>query len=159
MPRQNAFLKLRKTLSARRTELRTRIVREFAGHEHFESAGASSDVADAAFERESGEMSAQLKELESRELHQIDSALARLQQGAYGNCEQCQKQIPLARLQVLPYATHCIRCERDVEANGDGALVHAADNWAQVVDPESRKGDRPINLTEMEMDVAGSRRD
>jgi DnaK suppressor protein len=57
-------------------------------------------------------------EVESRELNQIDEALVRFRDGIYGHCEICDKPIPLARLQAVPYATTCIDCARKQERMG-----------------------------------------
>jgi DnaK suppressor protein len=150
MARRNALLRLRKTLRARRAELSKRLGGASANLPDFEAVDATGDSADAAFERESGEMSGQLQDLEARELSQIERALARLRQGAFGTCENCQKQIPLARLNVLPYATLCIKCERDRDTQSGGRHRPDADNWAQLVDADAGMRDRRINLTELE---------
>ena len=60
MPRRYALLQLRKTLLARRAELSTRLAGESANLHAFEAADGTGDIVDAAFERESDEMSAQL---------------------------------------------------------------------------------------------------
>ena len=39
-------------------------------------------------------------------------ALHRMQQGTYGICEACGKDIPLGRLRNLPHARFCVRCQR-----------------------------------------------
>ena len=38
-------------------------------------------------------------------------ALRRLEQGAYGNCSDCNDPIPEARLAALPFAVRCRQCE------------------------------------------------
>jgi DnaK suppressor protein len=43
-------------------------------------------------------------------LHKVEHALARIEQGEYGVCESCGESIPVARLEVLPYATKCVSC-------------------------------------------------
>ncbi|WP_105566535.1 TraR/DksA family transcriptional regulator [Microbacterium halophytorum] len=45
-----------------------------------------------------------------RELDEIDSALAKLDAGEYGTCEQCGKRIPVGRLRVRPMAARCVDC-------------------------------------------------
>lgn len=42
---------------------------------------------------------------------EIDRALAKIEAGTYGICEQCGNQIPDARLQALPYAALCVSCK------------------------------------------------
>jgi len=73
------------------------------------------DEVDAALETAAGEASSQLAEVESRELLEIDNALARIKEGTYGKCEICEKSIAPARLNALPYATCCINCAREEE--------------------------------------------
>jgi DnaK suppressor protein len=43
---------------------------------------------------------------------QVEYALRRLDDGAYGQCEQCGQPIDPARLEVFPAATSCVRCKR-----------------------------------------------
>lgn len=43
-------------------------------------------------------------------LHKVEHALRRVEQGLYGVCESCGQDIPVARLEVLPYATKCVSC-------------------------------------------------
>ncbi|MCY7395331.1 MAG: TraR/DksA C4-type zinc finger protein [Nocardioides sp.] len=45
-----------------------------------------------------------------RRLEEIQSALERLDAGAYGGCECCGKPIPTARLAVRPAARACVGC-------------------------------------------------
>ena len=41
----------------------------------------------------------------------IDRALAKIEAGTYGTCEQCGQPIPKARLKALPSATLCVACK------------------------------------------------
>jgi DnaK suppressor protein len=43
-------------------------------------------------------------------LHKVQRALARIDAGEYGTCESCGNDIPVARLDALPYATFCVNC-------------------------------------------------
>ncbi|MEL1134199.1 TraR/DksA C4-type zinc finger protein [Desulfitobacterium sp. THU1] len=45
-------------------------------------------------------------------VHAMNSALQRYEEGKYGICEHCQKDIPLERLEALPYTTVCTACSR-----------------------------------------------
>ena len=73
------------------------------------------DEIDAALATEQAELRSQMASHESRELAQIDSALAKIRQGQYGRCETCDKPIAPMRLKALPYATECIVCARREE--------------------------------------------
>ncbi len=44
-------------------------------------------------------------------VEEIDRALAKIDAGTYGTCEQCGQAIPKARLKALPYATLCVACK------------------------------------------------
>ncbi len=59
-------------------------------------------------------------------LSAIDAAIARLGAGVYGTCARCGDEIPLARLQVIPFAQYCVDCqnEANIEArSGQGGLA------------------------------------
>ena len=43
-------------------------------------------------------------------LRKVERALARVAEKTYGICESCGNPIPVARLEVLPYATECVSC-------------------------------------------------
>jgi DnaK suppressor protein len=48
-------------------------------------------------------------------LGQLERAWARLYKGQYGACEFCGAQIDPARLDAMPHATLCVRCQRRSE--------------------------------------------
>ena len=47
-----------------------------------------------------------------RVIEEIDAALERLDAGEYGTCPRCGEPIPAERLEILPYARHCVRCRQ-----------------------------------------------
>jgi DnaK suppressor protein len=57
----------------------------------------------------------QLSEARQREIAQVDAALARLDEGAFGVCVACGGPIALERLNALPYALRCAECAARVE--------------------------------------------
>jgi DnaK suppressor protein len=56
---------------------------------------------------------------EYAQLRQIQEALDRLQLGEYGVCLSCAEAIPPKRLQALPWAKYCVKCQEKV---ADGSL-------------------------------------
>ena len=50
-------------------------------------------------------------------LEEITAALDRLRQGNFGQCEECDAEIPKPRLHALPYARYCVECARKLEQN------------------------------------------
>nr|WP_314842169.1 TraR/DksA C4-type zinc finger protein [uncultured Microbacterium sp.] len=51
-----------------------------------------------------------LAEAAASELQQIDDALVRVEAGTYGICANCGQPIASGRLDVRPFATHCVTC-------------------------------------------------
>jgi RNA polymerase-binding transcription factor len=56
-----------------------------------------------------------LEENSEHVLAEIDDALARIEAGTYGTCVTCGEEIPVERLEAIPYATQCIDCRRKAE--------------------------------------------
>ena len=76
---------------------------------------ATGDTGDAAMDSMHSEMRSQMAENESRELTKIVNALHKMESGEYGLCEDCGRQIPLPRLQAIPFATLCLECQQAEE--------------------------------------------
>jgi RNA polymerase-binding protein DksA len=56
-----------------------------------------------------------LRERAQQHLEQVDAALERLDAGTFGSCVRCGRAIAPERLEALPWAAHCIDCQRDVD--------------------------------------------
>jgi len=58
--------------------------------------------------------------MESEEdlLHKIEEALQRIKDGTYGNCEDCGVEIKPERLEALPFASLCVKCQEKEEQSG-----------------------------------------
>lgn len=50
-------------------------------------------------------------------LHEIESALARIDEGSYGLCIDCEEPIDLRRLQAHPAALRCAACQQQFEVH------------------------------------------
>lgn len=66
------------------------------------------DLAQALSDRETTDL---LVHLLDQNREQVERALQRLRDGAYGICEGCGQRIPEARLQYQPAATRCVECQ------------------------------------------------
>ena len=153
MARRDALLRLHKSLIDRRGELLRRIGGGLKDLLH--RSNGSGDSADQAFESSGEEVTSQLAELKSRELVRIERSLERLKRGIYGVCEACQKKIPIARLNALPFSTTCIECQREMEISGDWTSVAGGADWERVSDSEARlKEPSEVDLSQIEMDYA-----
>ena len=54
---------------------------------------------------------------ESRELRNARAALARIQDGSYGACLECEEAIHAKRLAAMPWAMYCIKCQEHRDLN------------------------------------------
>ncbi|MBN1909948.1 MAG: TraR/DksA C4-type zinc finger protein [Pirellulales bacterium] len=70
------------------------------------------DIGSDNFEQE---FTLSLMENDESTLDRIEVALERLEDGTYGQCEECGVRIPKARLNAIPYATLCIKCASEAE--------------------------------------------
>ncbi len=125
MSRKDVLLNMRTILVNRRDALRAALKGDLTALR--ELALASGDIADFALDAAHEEVTSQMAEVESRELALIEEALGRISTGGYGICEDCEKPIPLARLQALPYATMCIKCQINAEKKGSRAWSPRSD--------------------------------
>lgn len=82
------------------------------------------DVADQSVIDVNQEIEFRLSERESQLVADIDQALLRLDEGSYGVCAQCGKDIPERRLDALPTARYDAECQTLIE-QGTGEDEHA----------------------------------
>ena len=52
-----------------------------------------------------------LIQMKAETLQKINQALARLEEGTYGHCFECDAEIAQLRLRALPFAIRCRDCE------------------------------------------------
>jgi len=147
--RKEAILNMHKVLIKRRDALRKALAGDLSMLKEIK-AQTSGDVVDAALDSVQGEISSQLAEVESRELARIENAIKRMRNGEYGVCEVCGCNIPMTRLNALPYATLCIKCQREAEREGAPSRVDV--DWSRLLDVSSQDADLSIN--DIELDVS-----
>ena len=73
-----------------------------------EEIGDEADVATRSVEKE---MLFELTDSEKQTLDMVEGALRKIEKGIYGLCESCQKPIGRLRIDVMPWARYCIRCQ------------------------------------------------
>ena len=71
---------------------------------------ADPDNEERATEREGDEVLESLGHAGLAEINMIQSALARIEDGAFGFCVACGKPISKERLEVLPHTPRCKHC-------------------------------------------------
>jgi DnaK suppressor protein len=99
----------------RRVEAALENIHEENSDESGEETAFDNHIGDTATVTYDRELDFTLEENEERVLAEIDAALTRIEDGTYGVCTNCGKQIPEERLEARPWATLCIECQRDRE--------------------------------------------
>jgi DnaK suppressor protein len=99
---------MRKDASARLVKLEKKVV-------HREEA-LPADFSEQAIELQNQETMEQLTSQVQDELHGIQLALRRVEQGTYGNCTTCDAAIECERLAALPITSLCSNCANTASA-------------------------------------------
>ena len=73
------------------------------------------DVVDKSQQDVNQELALQLGERASRMIADIDQALLRIDEGTYGQCERCGKEIDERRLEAVPTARYDAVCQEAIE--------------------------------------------
>jgi DnaK suppressor protein len=75
----------------------------------------SGDIYDQASSERDRELDLLLGDREREKLRNIDEALLKIDEGEYGICEECEEEIPVGRLKIVPFARYCVKCKSDIE--------------------------------------------
>lgn len=75
----------------------------------------SGDIYDQASSERDRELGLLLGDREREKVRSIDEALLKIEEGEYGICEECEEEIPIGRLKVVPFARYCVKCKADIE--------------------------------------------
>ncbi|TWT89425.1 TraR/DksA family transcriptional regulator [Stieleria varia] len=70
------------------------------------------DWEERAVELEDDEVLSSIGNANLAEIQQIHRALRQIELGTYGICTHCNAEIDPGRLELLPYATSCMRCSQ-----------------------------------------------
>ncbi len=147
MARKDALKRVYNQLVTQRSALRQSLSEEMGLTG--ESAAGSSDLVDAAYDDTERALNSQLAALEGRELVRIEAALTAMREGRYGICDGCSKAIPIARLQVLPYTSSCVDCQRTVEGRRRAGQADA--DWESAWEHGARQRDQELSVRELDM--------
>jgi DnaK suppressor protein len=79
-----------------------------------------------------------------KELLSTESAIRALLKGTYGICERCGEPIPAERLEVRPEATHCVKCQAEVERLIRRGLMRAAMARRPLADDDEEDDDTEL---------------
>jgi DnaK suppressor protein len=90
----------------------TRMLESQAEPKELRDAFDDPDIANEMMEKM---MSAMVSSNYEKNLERIDAALERIQDGQFGKCQVCSVEIPLPRLEALPFTLYCINCQKEIE--------------------------------------------
>ena len=79
--------------------------------------GQSQDEGDQAVQSTLETLRNSLQKNEYDELVMIEEALNDIENGVYGNCQDCDSQISEKRLKYYPNARRCLMCQEALEDN------------------------------------------
>jgi DnaK suppressor protein len=112
---RSRYSELKKMLDGRRREIQAEVQGKMRGvREEGTWGGKLNEVLDAVESAEADiqeDLEFALVQMKSETLNKINDALARLEQGNYGNCFDCGEEIGEKRLRALPFAVRCKDCE------------------------------------------------
>jgi DnaK suppressor protein len=104
----------RAALLAERDRLRAELTTEIVAPDAM-TYGSQAAAASQVFEQQ---RDLALRDRNRAHLAQVEAALARLDEGTFGLCLRCQAPIAPERLEAIPWAGHCIDCQRIVDRSG-----------------------------------------
>jgi DnaK suppressor protein len=112
---RSRYSELKRMLVDRRREIQAEVQGKMRGvREEGTWGGKLNDVLDAVESAEADiqeDLEFALVQMKSETLNKINDALARLEQGNYGDCFDCGEEIGEKRLRALPFAVRCKDCE------------------------------------------------
>ena len=112
---RSRYSDLKQMLVGRRREIQAEVQGKMRGvREEGTWGGKLNEVLDTVESAEADiqeDLEFALVQMKSETLNKINDALARLEQGNYGNCFDCGEEIGEKRLRALPFAVRCKDCE------------------------------------------------
>jgi DnaK suppressor protein len=104
----------RATLQAERARLQVELAEGIVAPDPM-TYGSQAAAASQVFEQQ---RDLALREKNEKHLETVEAAIARLDAGTFGTCIRCGGPIAPERLEALPWAAHCIECQRIVGRGG-----------------------------------------
>jgi RNA polymerase-binding protein DksA len=106
--------RLRERADQLRAEIQETLERS-SGESHVAISEPARDPEDDSFSNLIVDVNLSEVDRDADELRRIDSALLRLNDGSYGLCVDCDRAIPMARLEAEPTALRCVHCQERFE--------------------------------------------
>ena len=106
--------RFKKILTDMRDQLRKNAERALSGDVHLDPDDFPDEL-DTASSEANLAFTGRLRERERGLLAKIDAALQKIEDGVYGQCETCEEEIDVKRLDARPVAELCIDCKAEQE--------------------------------------------
>ncbi len=117
---QATLKSLRKNLQETRDQLSREAARKAEAGREAGADAAAADVVDRAVTTYNRELNFSQSENETQLLQMVEGTLQRMDDGTYGTCLNCGKEIGLKRLQAVPWTHLCIDCQTRAEEIDQG---------------------------------------
>ena len=112
---QSFIDKMQATLLAQKEQILKSLADKHSEYKKMVESGEPGDEVDIASDVIDGALLESLGAQDANRLTMINNALDRIQQGKYGVCLKCHKEIPLERLEAIPHAFMCVSCQAENE--------------------------------------------
>ena len=112
------FTVYRERLLALRARLRgdmTQMEDNALNKDHSKTTSMPNHMAELGSDNFDQEVTLSLLGSENDALDQIEAAIERIEDGRFGQCEECGMKIPKSRLEAIPYAALCVECGSKAE--------------------------------------------
>lgn len=111
-----AFIdKMKKELTEEKEKILKSLADQNSDYKKLMENAEPGDEIDVASDVIDGRMLETLGVQAKNKLTSINNALKRIEEGTYGKCLRCHKEIPQERLETLPEAVLCIKCKAEQE--------------------------------------------
>jgi DnaK suppressor protein len=114
----------KKRLEERQQSLRKMVSRTEEDGRIADQDAAAADIADRAASSYTKEFLFSQSNNDRQLLQMVESALARIREGSFGECVSCGDEINAKRLEAVPWTRYCIECQEKLEK---GLLEEAGD--------------------------------
>lgn len=115
--KQEFINKMKDRLLQMRTDIYESLAKKNEDFKGLVNAVESGDVCDIASDAIDRTMLDSLGQQDAERLDLVNRALSRISQGKYGVCIVCGKDIPMARLESIPWTGMCVDCKSKSEKN------------------------------------------
>jgi DnaK suppressor protein len=115
---RNQIDEFERLIKERRQQLVTELLEDVArarDESYADVAGSVTDLGDEALADLLSDLDNAEVARDMRTVRELEAALARIADGSYGSCAECDGEIGLERLRAYPTAMRCIKCQEVYE--------------------------------------------